>query len=102
MIGKGRRMETKTEIKQLPLEFQGRGEVKPYSYKQIKRSNLCYCYSVLAPNGQTWYEVFRAKINPLYGNICYPSSKQFGLTAWTYKTIEKAEIRFIELTKADC
>jgi hypothetical protein len=91
----------KIEIKQLPLEFKGRGEVKSYSYKQIKRSGLCYVYAVLAPNGQTWYEVFKAKINPLYGNISYPSSKQFGLTAWTCQSIEKAEIRFVEITKDD-
>jgi hypothetical protein len=86
-------------IKQLPLEFSGRGEVKSYSYKQIKRSNLCYIYEVLAENGQTWYEVFKAKINPLYGNISYPSSKQFGLSAWSARNLEKALMRFEKITK---
>jgi hypothetical protein len=94
-------MDNKSLIKELPLEFQGRGEVKCYCFKQNKRSNLCYIYEVLAPNGQVWYEVFRAKINPLYDNISYPSSKQFGLTAWTCKTREKAEVRFMELVKAE-
>lgn len=90
-------MKNKSLIKELPLEFQGRGEVKCYCFKQNKRSNLCYIYEVLAPNGQVWYEVFRAKINPLYGNISYPSSKQFGFSAWTCKSKAKAEIRFMEL-----
>lgn len=90
-------MATKTELKELPLEFQGRGEVSCYSYRQVKRSNLCYIYEVLAPNGQKWYECFTAKINPLYNNISYPSSKQFGISAWTIKGWERAELKFIEI-----
>ena len=90
-------METSIEVKQLPLEFEGRGEIKGYSYRQVKRSNLCYIYEVLAPNGQAWYEVFRAKVNALYNNISYPSSKQFGISAWTIKSSDKAEKRFNEI-----
>ncbi|MES2875307.1 MAG: hypothetical protein V4708_16400 [Bacteroidota bacterium] len=93
-------MQTNTEIKQIPLEFQGRGEVKGYSFKQVKRSDLCYIYEVSAPNGQRWYEVFRAKLNVLYGNISYPSSKQFGISAWTVKGKDRAEEMFNELAGA--
>lgn len=88
-----------TEIKELPLEFKGRGEVKLYAFKQVKRSNLCYIYEVLAENGQKWYEVFKTKVNPLYGNVSYPSSKQFGLTAWTCKGLQRAEEIFEELIR---
>jgi hypothetical protein len=90
-----------TEIKELPLEFKGRREVKLYTFKQVKRSNLCYIYEVLADNGQRWHEVFKTKINPLYGNITYPSSKQFGVNAWTCKSIERAEEIFKELIQQD-
>ena len=94
-------METRTEIKELPLEFQGRGEVKFYSFRQVKRSNLVYLYEVLSPNGQRHYEVFKAKVNALYGNISYPSSKQFGISAWTCKTEAKALERFANIIDAD-
>ena len=83
-----------TQVKELPLKFEGRGEVKGYSFQQVKCNEFAYIYEVLATNGSKWYEVFTMRVNDLYGNVSYPGSRQFGITAWTCKTLEKAEKRY--------
>ena len=90
-------MKDVANIIELPLEFQGRGEVKGYDFKQIRSSEFAYIYEVLATNGCKWYEVFTKRVNTRYGVISYPGSKQFGINAWTCKTFERAEERYNQL-----
>lgn len=86
-----------TIIKVLPLEFIGRGEVKGFTFKQIEASDYGYIYHVSANSSCEWYEVFRKKINTRFATIAYPNSKSFGITAWTCKTLEKANRKFTSL-----
>ena len=85
--------------KELPLTFEGRGEVKGFSFKQVKRSNTAHLYEVSDTFGNKWYEVFIRKENARFGNIAYPKQKAFGVSAWSARTIEKAIKRFDELTE---
>lgn len=84
---------------ELPISFVGKGEVKGFSFKQIKRSNTAYLYEVSSTFGAKWYEVFKCKVNARFGNITYPKQKSFGISAWTCKTIERATEKFNELNK---
>lgn len=82
-------------MKELPLEFTGRGEVKGFTFKQIHASCKAYLYEI---NGKH-YEVFRRKINTRFGNVSYPKSRDFGRWAWTYNSRELAEKKFNELNQ---
>lgn len=84
---------------ELPLTFEGRGEVKNFSFKQVKRSNTAYLYEVSDTFGNKWYEVFIRKINARFGNIVYPKQKAFGVSAWSARTLELANKRFDDLTE---
>lgn len=78
-------------IKELELEFEGKGEVKGYHFKQIKKSDKAYIYEVTNLEFQTThYEVFRRRENRLYGNVTYPKTNVFGKYAWTLLTLDKA------------
>lgn len=81
-------------LKELPLSFNGRGEVKGFCFNQIERSNLAYIYAVCDTSGNKWYEVFQRRIDARFGNISYPKANSFGITAWSARTIEKAYSRF--------
>lgn len=84
-------------MKQLEKEFIGRGQVKGFRFTQIKQNCHAYLYEV-SDKINTWYEVFYKKENNLYNCVSYPSNKAFGVWAWTYHTIEKAEDRFLYIT----
>lgn len=73
------------DVKELPLEFKGSGEVRGFTFKQVAKSDLGYVYQV---NGD-YYEVFKRKINQ-YGGVSYPKSKSFGKWAWYVKSLDKA------------
>lgn len=83
-------------MKQLQQHFTGRGEVGGFEFTQVARSSLVYVYRV-QHNGSTWYEVFRHKENTQFDCVSYPSSKAFGVWAWTFETEAEAEKRFEEL-----
>lgn len=78
------------ELKELPIEFIGRGEVKGFRFKQIKRSDRAYIFEVSDDFGKFWYEVFTRKIDSRFGKIAYPKSSAFGVWAWSARTMEKA------------
>jgi hypothetical protein len=85
--------------RELLLMFEGRGEVKGFSFKQVKRSNTAYLYEVSDTFGNKWYEVFIRKTNARFGNIAYPNQNAFGVSAWSARTMEKANKRFDDLTE---
>lgn len=80
-------------IKELRAEFNGIGEVKGYSFKQLARTKLGYIYEVTSNEGAKHYEVFRRKVNNQYNCITYPSSKGFGIYAWTTSSLLHAQER---------
>jgi hypothetical protein len=86
-------VENKSPL-ELPLTFEGKGEVKGFTFRQVKRSNTAYLYEVSDTFGNKWYEVFTHKINARFGNIVYPKQNAFGISAWSCRTIEKAIYRF--------
>ena len=83
-------------MKELKEYFTGRGQVKGYVFNQIKRTNHAYLYEV-KENDIIHYEVFKRRENTMYDCVSYPSDKAFGLWAWTFMNLEKAEEKFKEI-----
>lgn len=83
-------------MKQLELNFVGRGQVKGFIFTQIKKSDYGYIYSVKVDDN-IHYEVFKHKENNQFNLVSYPSDKAFGLWAWTYKNLEDAVYKLNEL-----
>ena len=77
-------------MKELKEYFSGRGEVKNYVFNQIKATKWGFIYEVKGDNTKH-YEVFKRKENKLYDCVSYPTSKGFGLWAWTCGSLERAE-----------
>lgn len=82
--------------KQLPVSFFGKGEVKSYKFTQIRQTDKAFLYEVSA-GGTIHYEVFRKVVNDRYVCVSYPTSRAFGIWAWTYMSLERAERKFNEL-----
>jgi len=96
---------------ELEEHFIGTGEVKGFEFSMVKRNEAAAIFSSIQGN-KTQYEVFKRR----YGAVCidyknhiysetdlkegYPKAKEFGLTAWTYFTLEEAIKRYTEITKA--
>lgn len=85
-------------IHKLEKEFIGKGDVSGFKFKQLANNNFGYLYEVL--DGEAYhYEVFKIKITPVcldfknrvYSDTefkeVYPKSKEFGITAWTYRDV---------------
>ena len=85
------------EPKQLPKEFYGIGEVRGFTFLQLKLQNNVALYRVSDTFGNIVYETFKVKLNSLYNGFYYPRSKAFGVTAWCCKSWSKAEQRFNSL-----
>jgi len=82
----------------LKEEFEGRGEVKGFNFKQIAATPKAYIYEVTQiDSGEVLYEVFKHKVFKPENRVKYPSSKAFGIWAWTTSDIDKAIIRFVNL-----
>ena len=84
---------------ELNVEFQGRGEVSEYHFRQIKKSGTAYIYKKSDGEGNTSYEVFKRKVNRRFQNVTYPKSNSCGIWAWDYRDYERALIRFNELSE---
>jgi len=85
-----------------------------YIYNKVKRNNFKAIYAqhnidddgneVIKPRG---YEVFRISVlkeGELFGNYYperekFPSDTAFGLTAWSYRTLESAEKKYQEINE---
>ena len=72
-------------IKPLPKRFSGRGEVKGYDFTLICKTEYGFLYEVTSDSINPHYEVFHRKINKRFGCESYPTSKAFGIWAWTYR-----------------
>lgn len=71
--------EENMEIKELDEVIKGRGEMKGFTFTQLKKSEFAYLYEVLEEeSGHKTYEVFRRRENVQFGCVSYPSSKGFG------------------------
>jgi len=84
-------------MKQLEKSFIGRGQVKGFMFTQIKQNKYGYIYRIEADT-LTHYEVFMHKPNTRFKCVSYPSNNAFGIWAWTYRDLERAEAKFDEIT----
>ena len=76
-------------MKELQIIFEGRGQVKGYSFHQIAKTDEGFIYSVQSDSSRH-YEVFKRVENTLYNTVSYPSDKSFGIWAWTTPKLERA------------
>lgn len=100
-------------IVELEKEFVGTGEVSGVNFKQISSSDRAFLYSRCEDDGDTSFEVFLRKLTPMcidfdnrvYSEVdfkeMYPKSKDFGVWAWSYMSINKAEEKFQQLTNGN-
>ena len=87
-------------IKELPIEFIGRGEVKGFHFSQLMRGQKMFLYEVNF-DGLTHYEVFEIRVcfTPKTGKPYegYPKANSFGVWAWTFRDYDKAVEKFNEI-----
>jgi hypothetical protein len=88
-------------IKKLPENFEGKGEVKGFEFRQVKRSEKTLLYEVYSANFKH-FEVFAIKTTPVcldfenrvYSETdfkeIYPKSKDFGSWAFTTRKLLRA------------
>ena len=85
-------------ITKLLLEkFIGIGEVKGKLFERVKTSKYVHMYKVGSDGPGPYYEIFIKKTHTVYGTEIYPSSKQFGKTAFTTYNEEEALLLFKKL-----
>lgn len=94
---------------ELQDSFQGKGEVSDYSFKKVASNNTAYVYEISDANNNLHYETFKRKeskkrVSQIAGKevifeakVNYPTSNDFGLTAWCFKSIEIAMIKFNQI-----
>lgn len=87
-------------MKELQLEFIGRGQVKGFIFTQLNKSEKAYIYKV-DTGSSTHYEVFKRKVNKQFNCISYPSDKAFGYWAWSCSTLQRAEQVFEQLNNGE-
>lgn len=87
-------------MRELELEFIGKGQVKGFKFTQVKKTNTGYIYKVDS-GSHIYYEVFKRVENQRWGIVSYPKSKSFGLWAWSYATLPKAELKLLEFENAE-
>lgn len=86
-------------MKELLINFVGKGQVRGFIFTQIKKSESAYIYEVNVTEDQKHYEVFKKRENSKYKCVSYPSDKAFGKWAWTYSSLDKALNKFEELNE---
>ena len=91
----------------VPQFFEGKGEVKGYTFTKMKETENFYIYEVKSES-TLHYEIFRRKSTPIcidFDNRIYseteakekyPTSKNFGDWAWTSATYERAVEKMME------
>ena len=92
----------------LETDFIGIGEVKGFHYRKVRETVTAYLYLVKDENS-VWYEVFKKKATPICLDFSkriysetelkkvYPKSKDFGVWAWTFKTLVPAGEKLLDL-----
>lgn len=85
-------------MKELELSFDGVGEVKGYSFKQLLKSDYAYIYEKThIESGTKSYEVFKRVENTQFNCVSYPKSKSFGIWAHECSNFERAKCLFDEI-----
>ncbi len=77
-------------MRPLQKEFEGRGEVRGYTFKQIRREPEGYVYEV-GGSPEVRYEVFKHKENERYDIVRYPNANAFGKWAYSVSSLERAD-----------
>ncbi|NCB44140.1 MAG: hypothetical protein EOM59_16210 [Clostridia bacterium] len=90
------RSQNLSSPQELPKNFIGRGEVHGFGFRQISKSPIGYIYEV-TQGRLVHYEVFLRIINSRFNRVSYPSSKSFGVTAWTFRTLDEANRKYEQL-----
>ena len=80
-------------MKQLQKTFDGIGEVRGVTFTQLKQGEKAFIYS----RSDGYYEVFKRIENKRFDCISYPKSASFGLTAWCFSELEKANRKFDDI-----
>ena len=88
-------------MRELPLQFEGRGEASGYNFTQIEKSDFAYIYERTSPEGHLSWEVFKRIENERFGNVSYPRSPSFGVWAWQYFDKDKAVSKYIALNNPE-
>lgn len=87
-------------IKELPIEFIGKGEVRGFRFRQLMRGQKMFLYEVYF-DGLKHYEVFEYRLcfTPMTKEqyVGYPKANSFGVWAWTYREYEKAVEKFNQI-----
>ena len=81
----------------LKPNFIGKGEVSGYQFTLLGMTDRAFIYEV--DTGDTkYYEVFKKTVNHRFACISYPTSKAFGIWAWTYSDLGAAIRKYNELS----
>jgi hypothetical protein len=83
-------------MKELPVHFEGKGQVKGYAFTQISKTDKGFIYEV-EQGGYKHYEVFKKLLNRRFGTVSYPTDKAFGVWAWTSMSLEKAKAKLLTI-----
>ena len=86
-------------MRELLIEFIGKGEVKGFHFRQLDKTEKGYLYEVTTESG-THYEVFERREDPRFGVVCYPRSKSFGIWAYSTRDLRKAKQRLSDIDNA--
>lgn len=97
-------------MKELEYTFIGKGEVKDMVFTHIISCLHGYVYQVTSTaideDGKEivikpHYEIFKRRVNRRFESVRYPSSKDFGVWAWTATEMKRAfEIFFSKIYPA--
>jgi hypothetical protein len=85
-------------LRQLKKDFDGKGEVKGYHFKQIAKSRYGYIYLVTGGT-EPRYEVFEHKVNARRSIVRYPNANAFGNWAFTEFDLPSAKKRLKTLSE---
>lgn len=78
-------------MRELPKQFEGKEEVRGYTFTQIRSAKWGFIYEV-DHGGHRHYEVFKKLLNRRFGTVSYPTDKAFGIWAWTCMSLENAKV----------
>lgn len=76
-------------MKELEINFTGKGQVRGFKFTQLKRTQNAYLYEVNTGDN-THYEIFERVENTRFGCVSYPSNNSFGKWASTTNSKTKA------------
>lgn len=87
------------DIKNLPSQLIGKGEVKGFTFTKIKESEKAFIYEVDSGCSKKHYEVFRKKAKTNSVMFCFPTSKAFGIWAWCTNSLDRTVKIFDEINQ---